>query len=338
MEPRVQPSAQVQREAATWFARLRTPSITAAELARFEAWRSEPAHDAAFSALQAIWRSGDGLEDDPEIRTAIQDAVTPEPKRRALRGRVVWGAAGMGLAAVLCLGVVIGTSATFRGETYRTAVGEQRALHLADGSVVRLDTDSQITVREGPRSRELWLARGRAFFDVAHDAARPFLVTASATQVRAVGTRFDVQRLPTAVAVTLVQGVVTVRRQSAFADPPRTLHAGESVVDSANGVTKPHPVDVAAETAWTAGHIVFHDKPLMQAIAEANRYTTVKLRLKDESELGSVHVDGVFNTGDTAALVSALETLYGLRAMPSSNGVILLQRQATLPPAAASEK
>lgn len=332
MSSPAQPTARAQREAGAWFARLRTPSITAAELARFETWRADPANDAAFAALQGIWHAGEGLQGDPQIDAAIVDAMVTAPRRAAVHRRS-WATAVVGLAVAFGITILVALSFPQDAQTFQSAIGKQRIVRLADGSIVRLDTDSQVVIRQNPRAREVELARGRAFFDVAHDTRRPFIVTASSTQVRAVGTRFIVDLLSQDVAVTLVQGVVTVRQRGFLAAPPRVLHPGETLTGTPQGVTRPQRSDAAAETAWMGGHIVFHDKPLAEAIAEANRYTTNKLRLADDAALGSVHVDGVFNAGDTPALLGALQTLYGLKAIRQSDGVILLQHDAAHRPA-----
>jgi transmembrane sensor len=76
---------------------------------------------------------------------------------------------------------------------FQTSAGERRAFDLPDGSRITLDADSVLNVQMLPDRRSLQLARGEAYFEVAKDAARPFLVRAGGAVVRAVGTAFDVR-------------------------------------------------------------------------------------------------------------------------------------------------
>ncbi len=75
-----------------------------------------------------------------------------------------------------------------------TAHGEQGVRQLPDGSVLHLNTDSEVTVRYSHGERLVELERGEALFQVAHDDQRRFRVAAGEAGVLAVGTRFDVYR------------------------------------------------------------------------------------------------------------------------------------------------
>ncbi len=92
---------------------------------------------------------------------------------------------------------------------------------LPDGSRMTLDTDSEVDIAFAPERRNLRLVKGRAFFDVAHDAQRPFAVVADGREVEALGTRFDVRMDPGQVRVVLVEGRVSVK--SANHASPTTL-------------------------------------------------------------------------------------------------------------------
>ena len=98
-----------------------------------------------------------------------------------------------------------------RGDVYETGKGEQKRIALADGSWLILDTETRLRVRLGRERRAIALEHGRAYFDVASDVLRPFVVNAGNRDVVVTGTAFDVQRANENVSVTLERGHVFVR-------------------------------------------------------------------------------------------------------------------------------
>ncbi len=311
---------RAEREAADWFAKLNTLSVTTAALEQFQAWRRIPSNDAAYERIEALWDVGGRLRDDPDIQRSVAQALNRRPwPHRALD---LWnaapkarnGAIAMAAAALLALTFVIDQSGQ-----YRTGVGEQQVVTLDDGSRLRLDTDSRVKVRFGKAGRDIRLLRGQVFFDVAHDANRPFVVTADGTEVRALGTRFDVRLTGQAVKVTLVEGSVEVTQlQTAKA---WRLAPGEAL-NTDQTSAQPRRVDVAAATSWTTGRLIFRETPLAQAVADVNRYSRSKV-VVDAPRLQSVSVNGVFEVGDTEAFVSAVSDLFELNVERSEREVRL---------------
>jgi transmembrane sensor len=185
---------------------------------------------------------------------------------------------------------------------------------------VRLDTNTRVAIAFRGGERRVQLAHGQAFFDVAHDRARPFIVDAGPMRVRAVGTRFDVRRDGADAKVTLVEGIVQVRGDAAHPSA-WTLKPGEA---ASLGRAPSHvTADVAAATSWTTGRVIFRGLPLAQAIDEINRYSPHKIRLEARA-VAEVPVTGSFETGDVDAFVSAVSDLHGLIAKKSSDGTIVL--------------
>jgi transmembrane sensor len=250
----------------------------------------------------------------------VSEALRRGAARRSRReqGRA-WAAGATVTAAVFLLGAGGAWIYSNARPSYATRVGEQRLVRLADGSTVRLDTATRIDVAFSRASRTIRLAHGQAFFDVAHDAARPFLVTAGPLTVRAVGTRFDV-RAGAQPTVTLVEGVIEVRRQGRHPQS-WTLRAGQQLIAAA---AAPRPVDAAAATSWTSGRVVFENVPLSAAVAEINRYCAHKIILRAPA-LAQAPVSGSFETGDAAAFVAAESDLHGLRADQLPDGDIALE-------------
>lgn len=299
-------------EAAAWLARLNARVVSTADLEAFYAWRSTPANAAAFAKAQAAWETAGTLGRDPEIARAVADALARPAEAQRWRRRGVL-AAGAALAAAAVGGVYFTLP-----ERIRTAVGEQRIVRLADGSRVHVNTASSVRIAFDGAQRRLILEGGEAYFEVAPDPARAFVVAAGDTDVRALGTRFLVRRAG-GVHVALAEGRVAVSAGGAT----QMLEPGEAVRVSGGRIGDPAPADIAALTGWLSGRLVFEETPLVAAIDEVNRYSRDPVVLAAEG-YGARAVSGVFETGDRAAFVSAVGALFALRAETLPDGTIRL--------------
>src|ERR1700692_65195 len=160
-------------------------------------------------------------------------SAPPAPRRRWAVAAV---AAGIG---ALALGVGWNLYKQKEETRFQTAIGEQAAVALADGSSFDLNTNSRIWVDYSQRQRVIRLERGESFFKVAHDTQRPFWVRAGDYWVRAVGTAFNVYLSPTGVEVTVSEGTVNVVKATANESPPDA-----AVTSSAAAVTAGEQADV----------------------------------------------------------------------------------------------
>nr|WP_273544204.1 FecR domain-containing protein [Luteimonas saliphila] len=189
--------------------------------------------------------------------------------------------------------------------TYITDVGEQRVLTLEDGSIIRLNSRSEVKVRMLPTQRLIELVDGQALFEVAKDAQRPFIVRSGNVTTRAVGTQFDVYRKPTGTVVTVVEGQVEVRTEPAVRKADAdiaglalsvSVKAGEQVIVGRAGAVEQHrDANVNAATRWLQQELVFEEQPLSAVVEEFNRYQRIPIVLHDPA-LGELRVNAVFNT------------------------------------------
>jgi transmembrane sensor len=211
---------------------------------------------------------------------------------------------------------------------FATEVGKIRRVTLADGSVITLDTRSRVSVAFAVGERHLRLLAGRARFEVAHDVQRPFVVSAGEGDVVATGTVFDVSLVDDHPRVRLIQGAVEVRRRSRGASVASVLVArlrpGQAI---ALGVAEVAPVQVAGDERWVSGMLRFDGVPLGDALADANRYSLVSIRLADP-QLGALRVSGGFKAGDQQALARALAASFGLEADRDAAGNYVLHKVA----------
>lgn len=327
----VRPNPPVTAE--DWVVRLQSPACDARDHADFEAWLgAAPGHPADYARAEHLHGLAAMLATDPGLR---RDAVRARQMLRARRPawRRPWALA---TAAALALAGVLGYQAlTSPAEAptaqlaLQTAPGEQVTSTLDDGSRVVLDTDSAVDVVFERDVRLVTLQRGRVHIVAARDPARPMRVRAGRGEVRVVGTTFQVRRLDGAVDVALLEGHVTVQADAAMgADAgAHTLVAGQRVTYHEDGRIDPVSPLVADETAsWLEGRLVFSDWPLDVLVAEANRYSSVRLVL-DDPALAGLRVSGQVRAGDQAGLAAALETGWGLHADRRDDETILLSRR-----------
>lgn len=316
--------ARADQEAAAWFAQLNALSVKTKALEDFQVWRRDPVNDAAYERIEAIWARAGRLSQHPDTARDVADALARTRRPDGLgrlwsrKARLGYGAVALAAAATLAVTFVIG-----RGEAYETGLGEQRLVSLEDGTRLRLDTDTEVRVRFSRSGRTVTLNRGQAFFEVAHDRARPFVVRADGVAVRALGTRFDVRRLNGEVQVTLVEGSVEVTDTAA--DARWRMTPGEGLSTDGQALPAPEPVDVAKATSWTSGRLIFRTTPLAQAVAEVNRYSAQKVVI-DTPDLQAVPVNGVFEVGDTQAFVAAVSGLFQLQVTQTKDEVRLKPR------------
>lgn len=327
----------IESEAARLFLKARA-SDAKAEWEEAYAWIAlDPAHGFAFAKAEASWELAERLNEIPDFRrrgaqqtiTAANDtddvdlqmsAPVPLAPRRFVSRRAL---VGMAVAAAL-VGVVGTVSLQMIGtvDHYRTALGETRAVRLADGSVVRLNTGSSVEVALRDDVRLIRLLKGEARFDVAHDRARPFIVEANGTQVRAVGTMFNVRLRPELTELTVIEGEVAVKNDGSV---PRHIGAGKSaaVRSGSIAVTPLNKDKLKQRAAWEQGMIEFEGETLEQAVAEFNRYRATPLVIGDPA-IASMRIGGTFHSNRSDDFVLALEQGFGVRAVAGNDDSVIL--------------
>lgn len=240
---------------------------------------------------------------------------------------------------------VLGTIFYLHSDAVVTAVGEQRTLTLEDGTRVYLNTNSRAVVHYDKKFRQVNLEKGEALFEVAKRPDWPFVVTAGDRQVTALGTAFNVRRDDKDLAVTLMEGKVTVspvtfvstsvpKRQGdgdstatqGTPDPEAaaifTLSPGQRLTLAISAPPKVDWPPLEQVTAWQRGQVAFDNTLLKDAVAEMNRYSTVRLEVEDPSA-AAIRVSGIFRAGDSANFAQAVARTYRLRVRDEADQVIL---------------
>ncbi|WP_158091226.1 FecR family protein [Thalassospira mesophila] len=245
-------------------------------------------------------------------RTAHQhpgaDAKMRKPISRMGRGA---GALLASLVVLVCLtaGVIVpGMVGPVAGlfADYATGIGERRTVTLPDGTIVRLNTASALSVNYSPNRREVHLAAGEALFEVAKNPNRPFVVMAANGQARAVGTVYDVQLGDDGVHVGVREGIVAVSTGQS-ATRPVNVTAGQRVSYDGSGKLSGVISDgVDAQTAWMRGKLIFNRQPLSAVIAEIQRYRQGRIILANP-DLAGLKVSGVFDLNDLDDLLKSID-------------------------------
>jgi transmembrane sensor len=292
-------------EALRWFVVLRDGSHDENDRRAFERWRAtDAAHEAAWQRAGAVWAQADALE--PVYGPSKSAVVTPFPdaaRRSRSLGRRRW----LQVAAVAAIAAQAAYLAS-RPELWadhRTAAGERRMVTLADGSTVELAGGSALSVSFGKDQRRLRLVAGEAFFTVAADPARPFIVEAGEGRSRALGTAFDVKLSGESVTVTVMEHRVEV---STGPDRKVELGRGEQVRYVARDLQAPRPADLRVADAWRRDRLVFQDAPLGEVVADLERSRGGRIVLTD-SRLRALSVTAVF---DARQADVALATIAGI--------------------------
>lgn len=314
-----------EAEAVRWLVLRRDGDMDVRDEREYHAWlERDPAHREAADKVEHHWKMLGVLGDDPEIM-ALTERRARESNRpvRMLRytaiaasilGAVVlgWVMRGGDIAtdpsAIVTANAPVPEAAGVRERTFRTGVGESSTITLADGSEVTLDTDSVVRARQTPEARDVTLARGRAYFKVAKDPARPFRVTAGGKTVVATGTEFSVNiEADESVTVTLVEGSVRVEEERGFFVFRRIetveLEPGWQVVTAKDLETR--PVNLERAVSWTSGRLHFVNESLGEAAEEMNRYSDKKIVIRDPA-IRKQPIVGNFRTGDVDAFVRAV--------------------------------
>lgn len=287
-------------QAANWHAHLQSGEVSDSERTAFAQWHAaDPAHAEAYARMEALWANFEQVQADP-AKKAVQAVLQPTAKRRSkLAVRT------LGLAAVLlATGWLSQTQpARVMMADYRTGIGEQRVITLADNSRLTLDTHSAINISFNDGVRHVELLQGKLLVTVAKDKTRPFIVETREGTARALGTQYQVTRHRKVTQVTVLESSVEAcaSKQSSCV----TLHPGDATRIHDARVEPVMVANVQQETAWTHFKLLADDMPLVTLLKELQRYHRGHLYV-DEAAISDVHVSGVFALDDTAHTLKVL--------------------------------
>lgn len=320
-------SAQdIEKLAAAWLARQDAAALSEAEQAEFDAWLAEDdRHLGAYLRLRAVWARLDRLG---ALRPSSAEAVI----KRSTILRHWRQAAAAAMVAVMLAGGYYGWKRPEAPKTYDTAIGEVRRLAMEDGSVVEMNTNSEVNVAYSDHSRDIYLAHGEGNFTVAKNKSRPFIVHAGDTTVTAVGTAFSVDATrPDQLRVAVSEGTVAVRhgnREPAYVTAMQvlTVPTGEQQKDQAPQLVVATAEQIDKHLAWRKGMLVFSGESLSEAAAQFNRYNQRQISVTPRAAAAAVRVGGVFQTRDVERFARATAASFGLSVSQDKNGNMVIDK------------
>lgn len=295
-------------EAIDWLVRLRSGRTKPGERLAFLRWRRQSAaHEAAAAEAEALMRAvGDTGQADALRRSANVAPVETTLRRPIMRRYLLGGAAAASVAAVVLAGPTFGPLSALYAD-HATAVGQRKRVQLSDGSSVVLNTASAISVDYSGQQRRLVLHEGEALFEVAKDAARPFVVAAGDVQVKAVGTAFIVRCRGRWNHVAVTEGVVEVTMDT---KPAIRVEAGQRLGMDDRQCFELKAIDVDAAGAWQRGKLIFNRRPLESVVAELKPYRAGRIVVLG-NRLKALEVTGVFDLDDVDRVLRIIEETTG---------------------------
>jgi transmembrane sensor len=319
--------------AARWHSLMEDGKPSPAERERFEAWlAADPKNRTTYESIERTWAGMASAAVDDRILMIRREALNAPQKKRSPWWRPLSIAASILVVVAVAAGMLIRYSPlTAQGDTtdYVTQVGERSTIILADGSNVVLNTASRIHVAFDAQARRVRLLAGQAWFEVAKDQPRPFIVEAGDRIVTAHGTAFDVRiEDHDRVQVTLIEGRVSVEANSSKSGPGpnipehQDLLPGDQLIVTAARPAVMRKTDVAKATSWREGQIIFDDDTLEAAVAEVNRYSRKKLIL--DPRLAKLRMSGVFIAGHSDSFVQTVTGHFPIKVTPDGEGQLLL--------------
>jgi transmembrane sensor len=311
---------EIAARAAAWVVRLRADDVTVADWDEATAWlEADPTHWRAFDEAEGLWNATDQLA---SARSPVIDLAARRQSRRPVRPWLF--AAPAMAAAVAAAFLLVPSLQSAPAVVYRTAPGEIRMVSLDDGSRLQINGGSTLSVRMERGRRLVRMDQAEAVFDVAHDADRPFLIDVGESQVRVVGTAFNIRRSADETAVSVLRGVVEV---SDVDSPSRKvrLTVGQAVRRAdADDRMAVGSVDVRTAAAWTEGRRAYDNRPLSEIAADLSRAFDTPVTVAPD--VASLRFSGVLILDDETAVIDRLERFLPIKATRGPQGVRLERR------------
>jgi transmembrane sensor len=275
------------------------------------------------------------------------DVALASARRPPRYNRLHWRFAMAALVAVALGLYMLAVDPRFAADRYTTELGDVEDVSLGDGSKITLNTDTSIRVSFSDHERTIELKKGEAFFDVAKDRTRPFVVFAGSKRVMAVGTQFSVRRDRDDIQVVVAEGRVNLAASAEQMLAPQTTRGTHAL--PANDGRGPMPAtfldagavartskddvlvrpDAGAEIekllSWRRGYVYFDNVPLADAVAEFNRYNTRKILIEDP-EIAALRVGGNFRSTNIEAFLDLMQSGFPIAVDDDGDRIILKGR------------
>lgn len=324
-----------EQAAAAWIARRDSETWSDADAAALETWLAESAsHRVAYYRLNAAWQEAGRLQALVGNTAVAPAAIAPVPsvpsvpaapeRPQVVDRQVRWRSLAAAMVLAVAASVVAFQALRPPQGTHVTVVGGMQHVPMNDGSRLTLNTNSQVEVAYSDAERRVEIKHGEAFFEVAKDSKRPFVVVAGDKRVIAVGTAFSVRREGDEMRLVVSEGTVRMETAAKNVPPPGPLKAGSIVRARRDDmlVQTEAPADIERTLSWRAGVLTFRDTPLANAVDEFNRYNTRKLVIEDE-RVGALQIGGIFRATQPEAFANLLSEGFPIQVTVDDERIVL---------------
>ncbi len=304
----------VEAAAAGWVLREDSDSWDEEAAAARNAWLEKSMlHRVTYWRLKDAWKRTDRL-------AVFHAAVAPKKSPRSRRAELLL------VASLLVVLVPAGAWWFYRDiDVIKTPVGGHKSVVLSDGSLMELNTNTEVRIVEGNASRRVKIDHGEVFFQVRHDPKHPFVVMAGNRRIVDLGTRFLVRVNNDDVSVTVQEGHVRVetadRTKSIF--PVEVGRNAELVAAGDTSLlTQQDSKKINQRLGWRTGMLIFDDEPLAEVAEELNRYNERKIEIAN-AKIANTRIAGSFQATNLPAFVRLLQRAYGFQIDESGDRVVI---------------
>jgi transmembrane sensor len=306
----------LDREAHGWVRRLTSGEATGADADALREWCGRsPAHATAFASASRLWRA---VEPASRIlEETVHELAERRGSRMMARRAFIGGAIAASAGAVLLARPPLDLWPSFSElqADFRTGVGEQRAISVADGVAVEMNARTSLSIV----ADVVELIAGEASFAPPSDRARDLDVVAGNGRTSTMNARFDIRRNGADVRVTCFTNEVRIVHPERIV----TLGSRQQVSYRPDAIEKAVPIDPAIASAWQRGLMIFDRTPLGEVIDELNRYRPGLIMLVNRSLAGSP-VNGRFKIDRPDDALAQIELAFGIRRRTLPGGLVLL--------------
>jgi transmembrane sensor len=325
-------------EALNWLLQLKSGDISAEKRDEFAAWLSGHVKNTEkFQHFNALWEATEILKTDRFTTKVLKRRRTRRTSSYAIersghscdRSSLTRWLSVAAVILLIVIGVFFAQTSLDSEEIYRTTTGEHRTIYLNDGSVIHLASETKVTVLFTPKQRYLAMEKGKALFSVAYNPDRPFVVSTNTLLIRAIGTKFLVNRLNRAkLSVSVTEGKVQITKKTTDnIQEKEIVDTGETIiVNEQKNTYQVQPVDISQVTSWQNGRLYFNRALLPDVICEVNRYLEKKIVIGDR-RLDTVEISMNFDIEHCKYFLSTLHDGVPIDYYTNTYGQIVIKKR-----------
>jgi len=329
------PNTKIEDEANEWFMLITSGEATDSDIEAFDVWyNQDPLHHQAYVKTSQIWNELGILERTPQGESLRQSVANLTEEDHFLKRLSSWIGQSFKApqyafaSAIAVIGLVyyLQMPLSHEAEIYQTTTSEVKEIHLADNSIITLGAMSRVEVVYETNKRSVQLIEGQAFFDVARNSQRPFYVSANGTEVRVLGTQFDVHLGQKSMTVGVLEGKVRVTPERDRLNPSssKILTAGQMVSASPSGVMNNIRTAQIKPGDWRNGRLTYKDEVFAEVIADVNRYYSRHIVLEDDN-LANIYVTTSFDVKQIDVFLKSLPEMFDVEVVYLSSGDVIIR-------------